>query len=190
MYSLNFADVHINNERRDWNCNFKLVLNASERLILGGAEAIVLCANTMHILAERLSQKINVPIIHIAEATATKIRKKDINRIALLGTKFTLEEDFFKLKLSEKGIETIIPDEDDRDFIHNSIFNELTKNIINTETKKRYISIIDKMISQGAEGVILGCTEIPLLLRQDDVKIPAFDTTLIHSKAAVEFALS
>ncbi len=190
IYSLNFADVHTNNEKRDWDGNFKLVLNACEKLISGGAEAIVLCANTMHLLADRISERINVPIIHIAEATADEIRKKDINIIALLGTKFTMEEDFFKLKLAEKGIETIIPDEADRNFIHESIFNELAKDIINPDTKKRYLSIIDKLVSKGAEGVILGCTEIPLLIKQDDVSIPAFDTTLIHSKAAVEFALS
>jgi aspartate racemase len=165
-------------------------MNACEKLISGGAEGIVLCANTMHLLADRISEKITIPIIHIAEATADEIRKKDINTIALLGTKFTMEEDFFKLKLAEKGIETIIPDEADRNFIHNSIFNELAKDIINPDTKKRYISIIDKLVSTGAEGVILGCTEIPLLIKQEDVSIPAFDTTLIHSKAAVEFALS
>ena len=190
IYSLNFADIHRNNEARDWECNYLLVLNACEKLISGGAEGIVLCANTMHLLAGRISENINVPIIHIAEATANEIRKKDINIIALLGTKFTMEEDFFKLKLAEKGIGTIIPDEDDRNFIHDSIFNELAKDIINPDTKKRYISIIDKLISKGAEGVILGCTEIPLLIKQEDVSIPAFDTTLIHSKAAVEFALS
>lgn len=190
LYSVNFADIHRNNEARDWDCNFKLVLNACEKLISGGAEGIVLCANTMHLLADRITAKINVPIIHIAEATADEIRKKDIKIIALLGTKFTMEEDFFKLKLAEKGIETIIPGDADRGFIHDSIFNELAKDIINPDTKKRYISIIDKLASKGAGGVILGCTEIPLLIKQEDVSIPAFDTTLIHSNAAVEFALS
>jgi aspartate racemase len=190
IYSLNFADVHTNNEKRDWDGNFRLVMNACEKLISGGAEGIVLCANTMHLLADRISEKITIPIIHIAEATADEIRKKDINTIALLGTKFTMEEDFFKLKLAEKGIEMIIPDEEDRNFIHDSIFNELAKDIINPDTKKRYLSIIDKLTAKGAEGVILGCTEIPLLIKQEDVSIPAFDTTLIHSKAAVEFDLS
>jgi aspartate racemase len=189
LYSLNFGEINRNNEKNDWDANFKLVLNACNKLISGGAEGIVLCANTMHLLYDRLVKEISVPIIHIADAVSAEIKKQNIDTVALLGTKFTMERDFFRLKLAAAGIESIIPDEEDRDFIHASISGELAKNIFSDETRKRYVSIIDSIAYRGAKGVILGCTEIPLLIKPGDVNIPSFDTTLIHSNAAVEFAI-
>lgn len=190
IYSFNYADIMKNNERGDWDATLAMVKAACDNLKNSGAEAILLCANTMHKIADDLRERIDIPIIHIAEVTAEAIRKQQLNKVALLGTKFTMELDFFKLKLQEKNIEALIPDAEERAFIHQSIHDELGKGIINPETKSRYQSIIQKLVDQGAQGVILGCTEIPLLIKQEDVTVPAFDTTLIHSEAAVAFALS
>jgi aspartate racemase len=143
----------------------------------------------MHLIADQLEIMIGIPVINIASATARSIASQKIKRIGLLGTKFTMEQAFFSDKLKEQGIQHIIPTESDRGFIHSTIFEELGKGIITNETKKRYLAIIEDLKSKGAEGIILGCTEIPLLIKQEDVQIPLFDTTLIHSRAAVEFIL-
>ena len=155
-----------------------------------GAEAIVLCAKTMHLIADRIQESVNLPLIHIATETAKEIQKHNLKKVGLLGTKFTMELDFFKDKLTALGIETIIPEDEDRDFIHDTIFNELGKGLIIESTKEKYLSIIEKLIANGAEGIILGCTEIPLLVKQEAVKVPVLDTTMIHSNAAIAFALS
>jgi aspartate racemase len=190
LYSFNFTDLRKFTEANDWDSVLHLVSEACESLEQIGAEGIVLCANTLHYIADRLEKNINVPIIHLVEATACEIKKHNLKKVALLGTKFTMEFDFFKAILAKHNIETVIPDEDDRNFIHTTIFDELGKNIFKPETKERYVKIINGLVKQGAEGVILGCTEIPLLIKQEDLNIPAFDTTLIHSRAAVEFAMS
>ncbi len=190
IYSVNFDEIFKNNEKDDWDDNLRIFAEAAAKLVEAGADAIVLCANTAHILADGLAKKINVPIIHIVTATADEINKAGLKKVGLLGTSFTMERDFFKAKLAENGIEAIVPDAEDRKFIHSTIFNELGKSIFKPETKQRYISIIDKLISGGAEGIILGCTEIPLIIKQADSNVPVFDTTKIHSKAAVDFALS
>jgi aspartate racemase len=187
IHSMNYGEIKKNNDTNDWDANFKLLYAACENMKAGGAEGIVLCANTMHLLADRLEENLQLPIIHIATATANEIKKLNLKKVALLGTKFTMERDFFTNKLKDRQIEALIPEDADREFIHWTIFEELGRNIINPESKARYISIIQKLIAQGAEGVILGCTEIPLLIKQEDVTIPAFDTTKIHSEAAVNF---
>jgi aspartate racemase len=187
IYSLNFGDV----QTKGWNNSFDLLLNACESLKRSGAEAIVLCANTAHQFAEELKTKIDLPIIHIVTATADAINTQGLKKVALLGTKFTMEMDFFKKGLKENGIEALIPEhEETRNFMQHTIMEELGRGIVNDQTKKAYISIINDLIANGAEGIILGCTEIPMLISQDDVSVPVFDTTKIHSMAAVEFALS
>jgi len=160
------------------------------RLQNAGADCIVMATNTPHLVADTLRQKIKIPLLHIAEETAKEIVKQKINKVGLLGTKFTMENSFFKDRLAKFGIETIVPDNSDRGFIHDSIFNELTRGIFKDETKKIYIDIIEKLKTEGANGVIFGCTEISLLIKQEDSSITVFDTTAIHSKAAVDFALS
>ncbi len=190
IHSFNYADIKKNNDANDWDSTFKMLSEAGENLKRSGAEAIVLCANTMHLIADRVEAKVGLPLIHIATATAKEIKKSNLKKVGLLGTKFTMERDFFTDKLKEQHIETLIPDDDDREFIHYTIFEELGRGLIKEESKQRYISIINKLKDKGAEGVILGCTEIPLLIKQNDVTIPVFDTMLIHSKAAVEFSLS
>jgi len=191
LYSFNYADIKKNNENNDWDSTFKMLLKGCQFLKQGGAEAIILCANTMHLIADRLEEAIDLPIIHIATETAKEIQKQNLKKVGLLGTKFTMELDFFKDKLIAQGIEAIIPEsENDKDFIHSTIFEELGKGLVTPETKKRYLEIANDLIKRGAEGIILGCTEIPLVILPEDVAVPVFDTTLIHSKAAVEFQLS
>ncbi|MCV2487040.1 aspartate/glutamate racemase family protein [Flavobacterium sp. SH_e] len=191
IYSFNYADIKKNNDANDWDSTFNLLFKAAEVLKSGGAEAILLCANTMHLIADKLQKAIGLPLIHIAEETAIEIQKKEIKKVGLLGTKFTMELDFFKDKLAEKGIETIIPiSEEDKDFIHYTIFEELGRGIATEETKKRYLEIANELIKNGAEGIILGCTEIPLVIKEDDLNVPIFDTTLIHTQAAINFQLA
>ncbi len=190
IYSFNYADIKRNNDANDWDKTLEMITKASLSMKSGGAEAIVLCANTMHLIADKLEQNVQIPVIHIASATANAITSKGLKKVGLLGTKFTMERDFFTDKLNEKGIEAIIPDDDERDFLHYTIFEELGRGILNPDTKQYYINVINKLIARGAEGIILGCTEIPLLINSTDVDIPLFDTASIHAKAAVEFALA
>ncbi len=187
IHSMNYGEIKRNNDAGDWDATFKLLAEACDNMKAGGAEAIVICANTMHLLADRIEEKVQLPVINIAAETAEVISKKGLNKVALLGTKFTMEKTFFTDKLKAKNIEVIIPNEADRDFIHWTIFEELGRGIISAESNSKYISIINKLILKGAQGVILGCTEIPLLVKQGDVPIPVFDTTKIHSEAAVKF---
>ncbi|KOY86372.1 aspartate racemase [bacterium 336/3] len=190
IYSLNYQEIKNNNDRNDWDATFQTILKACKKLSSSGANAILLCANTMHHIADRLEKELDIPIIHIADATALEIEKVGLKKVGLLGTKFTMELDFFKSRLLKKGIETIIPDETDRAFLHQNIFEELGRGIFKEESKKRYLEIIDKLLANGAEGIILGCTEIPMLLPPQEVPAPAFDTTLIHTNVAIEFQLS
>lgn len=191
IYSFNYSDIKKNNETNNWDLTFEMLFKACEFLKSGGAEAIVLCANTMHLIADQLEEAIGLPLIHIATATAVEIQKQEIKKVGLLGTKFTMELDFFTDKLKAKGIETIIPEsQEDKDFIHTTIFEELGRGLVTAETKKRYLEIANKLIEKGAQGIILGCTEIPLVIKPGDLSVPIFDTTLIHSNAVVEFQLS
>lgn len=190
LYSLNYAEFQPPQEPDGWGGIAELLSGIAKRLEGAGADCLLICANTPHIVAGEVQSSIKIPLLHIGDATAKEIKSQKIKKIGLLGTRYTMEYPFLKDRLSEYGIETIVPDDKEREFIHASIFNELGKNIFKEETKKKYLEIIDQLESLGAEGVILGCTEIPLLINQSDRKIPMFDTTLIHSKAAVEFAVS
>ena len=189
IHSFNYQDIINNNNADAWDKTLTMISEASKHLIASGAEAIVLCANTMHLIANDLQKVIPVPIIHIAEETAKSIQAKGLKKVALLGTKFTMERPFYHERLAKYGIDAITPTGEDSDFVHASIFDELGRGIVMQSTRERYLQIIERLIKDGAEGVILGCTEIPLLLSQADVSVPVFDTTLIHSKAAVAFSL-
>lgn len=189
LYSVDFNDFRILQEKNDWDSIEKNLTDIAQRLQNAGADCIVMATNTPHLVADIVRQKIKIPLLHIAEETAKEIVSQKVTKVGLIGTKFTMENSFFKDRLSKFGIDTVIPESSDRDFIHASIFNELTKGIFKEETKKKYIGIIEKLKASGAEGVIFGCTEISLLLQQDDCSITVFDTTVIHSEAAVNFAL-
>jgi aspartate racemase len=189
IYSFNYNDIKNNNDANDWAKTLTMLTQAALHLENAGAEAILLCANTMHLIADEVQEKLKIPLINIATETAKEIKKQGVSSVGLIGTRFTMEKDFFISKLNKHGINCLIPEKDERDFIHYTIFEELGKGIILPETKKRYIEIINSLRSKGCEGVILGCTEIPLIVSQEDAGIKVFDTALIHSKAAVDFIL-
>jgi len=189
LYSVNFAEVKKFVDENNWNGISSIFCSAAEKLEYAGAEGMIICANTPHKVADDIRKVIQIPLIHIAEVTAREIRKRGIKKAGLLGTKFTMEDDFFNDKLSEEQIAALIPHIDDREFIHGSIFNELGKGIFTQETRQGYLAIINKLVEQGAEGIIFGCTEIPLLIKPEDCPVPVFDTTIIHAKAAADFAL-
>ena len=189
LYSLNYGDIDRCHKRQDMEGIHSLLLDASKKLVSIGAECILLCANTMHMFADRVEREIPVPLIHIGVATAKAVKGRGLSTIGLLGTKLTMEKEFYKTKLKSEGVQAIVPETDDREFIQHTIDHELLMSIINAESRSRFLGIIDKLRSQGAEGIVLGCTEIPLLIRQEDTDLPVFNTTAIHSVAAVEFAL-
>lgn len=187
IYSLNFGDV----QKVTWENAFEILHNACENLRQSGVDAIVLGANTAHLFADEIQEKIQLPIIHIATETASEIKKNGITKVGLLGTKFTMEMNFYRNKLKEYGLEVIIPkSQETRDYLQHVIKEELGRGIINSESKEEFIKITKELIEQGVQGIVLGCTEIPLLISQQDITVPVFDTTKIHSKAIVEFALS
>ncbi len=190
LYSINFEELKLLTEANKWEEISKNFTDIAKRLEYAGADCIVLCANTPHLFAEIIQKQIGIPILHIAEATAKEIAKQKLKTVALLGTKVTMEQPFYKNILLKYGIKTIIPEEDERDFIHQSIFNELGLDIFKKETKLKYLEIINTLQQKGAEGVILGCTEIPLLIKQEDCNIITFDTLLLHAKSAVDYSLS
>lgn len=190
LYSVRFEPVKAMADASDWEGFGKFFAEIARHLENAGADAIVLCANTPHIIAERVEEEISIPLINIMDATAREIQHENLKIVALLGTGFTMENDFYHKRLARFGIKTITPNKEERDFIHWSIFEELGKNIFTDKTKQKYVEIIENLRERGAEGVIFGCTEIPMLLKPEDSPIPSFDTTLIHAKAAVDFALS
>ncbi|KJV25152.1 aspartate racemase [Aquitalea magnusonii] len=190
LYSLNFNEIQ-RYGWDDWERTYAVLLNGCSHLKAAGAEAIVLCANTAHVVADRLEAAVGLPIIHIATVTAREISQQRIPTIGLIGTKFTMELPFFRDKLHQYGIETLIPEQQEaRNFIQQTLKDELGRGIISTATRVAYLEIIQQLINRGAVGIVFGCTEIPLLLSQTDVSVPIFDTTRIHAHAAVEFALS
>lgn len=187
IYSLNFGDI----QERSWKNSFELLLNAGQSLKKSGADAIVLCANTAHLFADDLEDRIKLPIIHIVTETAKTVKKEGLEKVGLLGTKFTMEMEFYREKLEETGLQVLVPEKQEtRDYIQHTVKEELGRGIINSDTKLNYIEIVNDLVASGAEGIILGCTEIPLLIGQEDFSIPVFDSTRIHSRAIVEYALS
>ena len=189
LYSVNFAEVKKLTEEGRWDKIETMMCEIAKKLEAAGADCLLLGANTMHRLAPEIQAAINIPLIHIAEETAKEIKKAGQSVIALLGTKYTMQLPFYSDKLAAQGIRTIIPPQDDIDYINTAIYAEMGKGLFLPETKQRFLEIIGKLVEKGAQGVILGCTEIPLLLQQKDCPVPVYDTTLIHSRAAVNFAL-
>jgi len=187
IYSLNFGDI----QAKGWDKSFELLLDACKSLKKSGVDGIVLCANTAHFFADLLEEAIELPIIHSGAETAKAINKRGFKRVGLLGTRFTMEMGFYVNKLEAHGLEVIVPQKQEtRDYIQHTVKEELGVGFINPVTKTRYLSVIKDMVSQGAECVILGCTEIPLLINQDDMETPVFDTVKIHCDAIVEYMVS
>lgn len=189
LYSLNFGGIKKLTEAGDWKAIENILVSAAKKLEQAGADCILIGANTMHKMADEVKASVSIPLIHVAEETAKVVSGKQLKTVALLGTKYTMQLDFYRNKLAEHGITAIIPGEEDMNYINNAIYSEMSKSLFLPGTKSRFISIMNDLIQQGAEGIILGCTEIPLLIKQEDCPVPVFDTTHIHTRAAVEFAL-
>lgn len=190
MYSLNFAEIEKLQHQGKWDKLTSLMIKAAQNLENGGADFVLICTNTMHKMADDIQNNINIPLLHLVDTTADKIKQNRLRKVGLLGTNFTMEEDFYKGRLMNKyGLDVIVPNENDRQIIHQVIYQELCLGNIKKSSKDQYIEIINKLIESGAEAVILGCTEIPLLIQQEDVKVPLYDTTTIHAEAAVEYSL-
>ena len=189
LYSVNFGEIKKLIEDGDWKAIANIISTAAKKLEGAGADCILIGANTIHNIAEEVKAAVSIPLIHVAEETAKAILNKQLKTVALLGTRHTMQLDFYKVKLSEHGITTIIPGEEDINYINSAIYTEMHKGLFPLVTKARFTGIINDLIQQGAQGIILGCTEIPLLIKQEDCPVPVFDTTDIHTRAAVEFAL-
>jgi aspartate racemase len=190
MYSVNFGEIRTLTEAGDWNGISTIIKQAARQIESNGASCLLLGANTMHKIATDVQASINIPLIHIAAETAKAVQQQGLTKVALLGTKYTMLADFYREKLAEKNIEVIIPDETAITYMNKALYDEMGKGIFLDTTRAAFIKIIEGLISQGAQGVILGCTEIPILIKQEDVTIPVFDTTAIHVNAAVDFILN
>jgi aspartate racemase len=189
LYSVNFAEIKLLTENNEWDAIAIIMKDIARKLEIAGADCILIGANTMHKIADEVQSAIHIPLINIAEETAKVIQAKGMRKVALLGTKYTMQLDFYTNKLLSKDIQTVIPGDEDIAYINNAIYTEMGKGLFLPETKARFIQIIDKFHQSGVEAVILGCTEIPILIKQEDVDIPVFDTTDIHVSAAVDFVV-
>jgi aspartate racemase len=189
LNSVDFAEIKALSFLEDWESIAVIMAKAAKSIEAGGAECLVIGANTMHNVADKIQAAVTIPVIHIAEAVAKVVSEQGLKKVALLGTRYTMKMDFYKEKLAARNIEVVIPDENGVEYINESIYEEFSKGIFLPERKKEFLTIIDKLILQGAEGVIFGCTEIPILLKQSDCAIPVFDTGFIHAEAAVAFAM-
>ncbi|MFH1037458.1 MAG: aspartate/glutamate racemase family protein [PVC group bacterium] len=194
MFSIEFGDFSKQERLADqgnWGPLRETMIDAAQRLQRGGADFIIICSNTMNSTADIIAENVKIPVIHIADATAEAVNNSGIKTIALLGTKYTMEQDFYRDRLEKKfGLKVVVPNEAERDYINAVIFDELCAGKFYDKSKEGYVQIINRLVNEeGAEGVILGCTEIPLLVKQEDVSVPVFDTTKIHAEAAVKYAL-
>jgi aspartate racemase len=191
MVSVDFAEIEALQHQGKWNEAAQLMITAAQNVQNGGADFVIICTNTMHKLADEVQKHIHIPLFHIADATAQRIKSQGLKKIGLLGTKFTMEEGFYKDRLAkEHGLDVLIPTQSERDLVHRVIYDELCLGQIRQPSKEDYMQIMGHLVQRGAEGIILGCTEISLLVKQEDSSVPLFDTTQIHAVAAVEYALA
>lgn len=191
MYSVDFEEIDRLQESGEWGRAGESLAADAQRLERGGADILVLCTNTMHKVAAAIEAAVSIPLIHIADATAEAIKEVGIRRVGLLGTRFTMEEDFYRGRLSEKhGLDVLVPDADERSLVDRVIYEELCQGAVLEGSRQAYVRIIERLAEEAAQGVILGCTEIGLLIKSEDSRLPVFDTTRIHAEQAVELALS
>lgn len=191
LSSIDFAPLEAMQANGDWDAAGELLANEAKRLETAGAEGIVLCTNTMHNVAEKIEQSIDIPLLHIADATGEKLQAEDVNTVALLGTRFTMEQDFYKARLVDRyGLDVMVPEQTDRQAVHDIIYQELCHGVIQEKSRQRYLEIIGDLSARGAQCVILGCTEIGLLVKQRDTDVLLLDTTAIHAASAVSFLLA
>lgn len=188
LYSVNFEEILPLQYEEKWDDIANIMVDIAKKLEVAGSSALLICSNTMHKIADAVEDQINIPLVHVVDETAKIIKSKKIDKVGLLGTKFTMEGGFYVERLIEKhDIKVMLPNQAERDYIHYAIYEEFTKGEFKKSTKDKFIEIIDNLISQDIKGIILGCTEIPLLIKEDDVSIELFDTLHIHLNAAVDF---
>ncbi|WP_386082783.1 aspartate/glutamate racemase family protein [Vreelandella sp. F11] len=191
LVSVDFAEIETLQQQGDWHTAGELLGNAAQSVERAGADCLLIATNTMHKVAPAIEQAITIPLLHIADATAEQLTADGITRVGLLGTRFTMEQDFYIGRLEKQfGIEVVVPDQSERDTIHRVIFDELCQGRIEDISRQRYLAIIDSLHAQGAQAVILGCTEIAMLVSQRDTQVPLYDTTALHAQRAVAWALS
>lgn len=189
MYSVDFHEIEKLQAAGEWQKAGEILAQAAISLEKGGADFIVLCTNTMHKVAQQITSAVSIPLLHIADATATRIQQAGVKKVGLLATAFTMEQAFYKGRLEQAELEVVVPDAPGRKVVHDIIYQELCLGIIREESRARYREIIAELVEQGAEAIILGCTEITLLVKTEDASVPLFDTTLIHAEDAVKLAL-
>lgn len=191
MWSFDFAEIEALQHAGRWPDTAALMIDAAQRLERGGADFILICSNTMHRVADDVHAAINLPLLHIADPTAERIQSAGFTRVGLLGTAFTMEQDFYKGRLTDRhGLDVLVPDEEDRHTAHRIIYDELVQGRTTSDSRQAYQEIMARLVERGAQAIILGCTEIMLLVRPEDSSVPLFDTTAIHAEAAVDRALS
>ena len=189
LHSVDFAEIEALQRADDWDAAAAILADAARGLRAAGADAIVVCTNTMHLVAPQIEAAVDLPLLHIADATAARIRAAGLSRVALLGTRFTMARDFYRRRIEAAGIEVIVPEAAQREIVHRVIYEELCLGHILDDSRDAYRAIIDDLVARGAQGVILGCTEIGLLVGEGDAAVPLFDTTRIHAEAAADWAL-
>ncbi|MFJ6264625.1 aspartate/glutamate racemase family protein [Lysinibacillus xylanilyticus] len=189
LYSVDFQEIEHYQAEGEWSKAGQVLAEAAQSLESAGAEFIVICTNTMHKVIDIITEKITIPILHIADATANQIEKARLQKVALLGTKYTMEQDFYKARVEGFGIEVLVPFAEERTEVNRIIYEELCLGKIEQTSKDYYLQVIENLVQLGAQGIILGCTEIGLLIKQEDVNVPVFDTTLLHAQAAVNMAI-
>ncbi|MCL7938702.1 aspartate/glutamate racemase family protein [Halomonas sp. ATCH28] len=190
LYSVDFAEIEALRRRGDWAATARILGEAARTLEAAGADFLVLCNNTMHKVAPQIEQAVAIPLLHIADATANELHRQGVSRVGLLGTRFTMEQSFYRERLEAQGIRVLIPDAAQRERVHAVIYDELCRGVIRADSKAAYLEVVASLAGQGAQGVILGCTEIGLLIQAGDTDVPLFDTTAIHAEQAVEAALA
>ena len=190
LYSVDFDQVEQCQAAGDWARSAEILIEGAQALWQGGADFLVICTNTMHKVAQEITQAVPLPLLHIAQATALELQAAGITRVGLLGTRYTMEQDFYKKVLLEGGIDVLIPSREEIPFVHDVIYQELCRGILSDVSRRGYLDIIQRLADAGAQGIILGCTEIGLLIHQTDTEIPIFDTTLIHARQAARLALA
>ncbi|MBY7699152.1 aspartate/glutamate racemase family protein [Vibrio harveyi] len=190
LYSVDFAEIETLQHQGRWDDTAIILAQAAKSVEAGGADFILICTNTMHKVADQIQQAVNIPLVHIADATAEQLVVDGIKKVGLLGTRFTMEQDFYKQRLIDKfGVDVVVPSSDDQTIVHDVIYNELCKGEVHDDSRQHYLTIIEKLVEQGAEAVILGCTEIAMLVESQHTDVKLYDTTEIHAKAAVEKTL-
>jgi len=190
LYSVDFNNVEKLQHQGDWESLTRLMIEAAQRVKNAGADFLIICTNTMHKMADAVQSAVQIPLLHIADVTAGAVKANGQKRVGLLGTKFTMEQDFYKGRLKDvHGIDVLIPGDEERQAVHDILYNELCLGEIRELSREKFQSIIHNLVERGAQGVVLGCTEIPLIVRQEDYDIPLYDTTSLHATAAVDFAL-